>query len=242
MIIFLITTGGLLFIRRFDKDLLGRSASGGNRPGGLSDRLSVRRRKYETPKYWNRWTLAALCAANDILIWFFAAENIIFIEKHSPTENGSPIGLYLALSLLAGCLMISCITDLLTFQVYNFVWWIGGLGVGGMLLSTKEHGSAAALLLFCFLQQFFFSRMYGRADCHAFCVCAAAECALGMGMLEYLVHMLLAYILLAVVQGAGRNISRKGNLKVPAAFLPYIVLSFWIHLLLYSCGILPQNL
>lgn len=207
MMIFLITTGGLWFIRRFDKGF---------------------------PEHCRIGMLAVFCVVNDVLAGLVPA------GKYPKGKSGNYMEIYLCLSLLAGCLMISCITDLLTFQVYNFVWWFGGIGAGCMMLCTKEYGNITALFFFCLLQQLFFSRMYGRADCHAFCVCAAAECALGMGAVGYLVHMLLAYILLAAVQGVRRNIGRKGNLKVPVAFLPYITLSFWLHLFWDSRKVFPR--
>ena len=84
------------------------------------------------------------------------------------------------------------------------------------------------LFLFILLQEVGFAKLYGRADCHAFVACAMLERALGMGMKEYLTHMLLAYIFLAIVQGAKRNIGRDGNLKKPIPFLPYITVSFWV--------------
>lgn len=96
--------------------------------------------------------------------------------------------------------------------------------------------NAAELGIFVLLQLKFFSRMYGRADCYAFCVCAAAEAAAGLGMAGFLGHMLGAFCLLAVVQGARRNIDAGGNLKRPVPFLPYITLAFWAMLWYhYTC-------
>lgn len=83
------------------------------------------------------------------------------------------------------------------------------------------------LLFYIALQLLFFSRMYGKADCYAFSVCAVAETALGMQLMEYLFHMLTAFILLAIVQGVKHNIADNGNLKHPVPFLPYITLAFW---------------
>lgn len=165
------------------------------------------------------------------------------------------------LGILAGCLLMACVTDCQNCMVYHYVWWVGGaasiflLGFSWLGMFWKEPSCreplcpdcnydclklvvrAAAerlfpVLLFALLQKKLFFRMYGRADCHAFTVCAAAECGIGLGMKEYLVHMLLAFLLLGVVQGLQGNIGRKGNLKEDVAFLPYITISFWGLLLM----------
>ena len=86
------------------------------------------------------------------------------------------------------------------------------------------------LFLFGLLQEKLFSGMYGKADCHAFVVCAIAGSGAGWGMKEYLMHMLLAIMLLAVAQGAKGNVGRNSNLKKGVAFLPYITISFWVLL------------
>lgn len=80
------------------------------------------------------------------------------------------------------------------------------------------------------LQFMLFARMYGKADCYAFCVCAIAGASLGMGFPDYLWQMLLALCLLFPVQLLRRNIGKSGNLKQPVAFLPYITLAFGIHI------------
>lgn len=131
------------------------------------------------------------------------------------------------LSVLAGCLIFACITDYKIYEVYGFVWWIGG--ACGILAMRGGTGNIPELVFFCFLQEIFFCRFYGRADCHAFGICAMVQCGMGMGLREYLFHMLFAFCGLAVIQFLGRNINRKGNLKQPVAFLPYITVSFWLN-------------
>lgn len=142
-------------------------------------------------------------------------------------------------SVIAVCLLFACITDCKTCQVYNFTWWFSGTAALLLLVTGEKPVSLeniAGLGLFLILQLKFFSKMYGRADCYAFCVCAAAETAAGMGLAEYLLHMLAAFFLLSVVQGARRNIAGNGNLKHPVPFLPYITLAFWALLWYhYSC-------
>lgn len=131
-------------------------------------------------------------------------------------------------------LLYGCATDLKSRKVYNFTWWFGGLAAGGLLWESLYTGQRTAslwhLIVYMALQMGFFSHMYGRADCYAFCVCAIAEASLGRGFSDHLVLMLLALCLLFPVQLLRRNIAKDGNLKQPVAFLPYIVLAFGIHI------------
>ena len=139
-------------------------------------------------------------------------------------------------SVIAVCLLYACITDCRTRQVYNFTWWIAGTAAA-LLLSAGNRITAERLLelaLFTALQCGFFSKMYGKADCYAFSVCAAAAASEGIGLAGFLNHMLLAFALLAVVQGIRRNIGADGNLKRPVPFLPYITLAFWGLLWYYN--------
>lgn len=123
-------------------------------------------------------------------------------------------------------------------MVYNFTWWIGGLAAGVLLWSSLEAGQPAAVLwhlsVCMALQLGLFSRLYGKADCYAFCVCAIAEASLGMRLPDHLVLMLLSLILLFPVQLWRRNIGKDGNLRQPVAFLPYIMSAFGIHLIAWS--------
>lgn len=131
------------------------------------------------------------------------------------------------LSVFVGCLLTACIMDIESQMVYNYVWWTACLAAG-LLLCWKGINIGLELILFILLQEVAFARLYGRADCHAFAACAMIERALGMAMKEYLVHMLLAYVLLAVVQGFKRNIGKNGNLKTPIPFIPYIAVSLFV--------------
>ena len=128
------------------------------------------------------------------------------------------------------CLAYACITDVKTCLVYNVTWWIAGASACllypvGAKLPGKEQ--LIELIIFLILQWKLFSGWYGKADCYAFSVCAVAGGSLGFGLLEYLIHMLGAFAILALVQGMRRNINRRGNLKHPVPFLPYITLAFW---------------
>lgn len=133
-------------------------------------------------------------------------------------------------------LLYGCATDIKSQRVYNFTWWFGGLAAGGLLWRSLCAQQSAAMLgyltAYMVLQFGLFSRMYGRADCYAFCVCAIAEASLGRGFSDYLILMLLSLFLLFPVQLLRGNIARNGNLREPVAFLPYISLAFGVHLLL----------
>ncbi len=142
------------------------------------------------------------------------------------------------MAVVAGSFLFACITDCKAYEVYQFTWWIAGVASIMMLLAIwqrTEHSlqnTLPELLFFCVLQEFLFCRWYGRADCHAFVICALVSWRNGMGMKDCLVQMLIAFGILAVMQFGRQNINRKGNLKEPVAFLPYITVSFWIN---YGC-------
>lgn len=147
--------------------------------------------------------------------------------------------IYLLWGLIDLCLVFACWSDLKSCRVINLTWWISG--AAAILLYPvsdyyPENRQVIELVFFLALQLFLFARWYGKADCYAFSVCALAGGSLGFGLLEFLLHMLLAFLLLAVVQGWKNNINRQGNLKHPVPFLPYITLAFWGMLWYhYSC-------
>jgi len=144
----------------------------------------------------------------------------------------------IGMSVVAGCFLFACITDCKSYEVYQFIWWLAVVACIIILFSgweKREHILYATLpeiLFFCLLQEFFFCRWYGRADCHAFTICALVSLENGTGLKNCLIQMLIAFGILAVRQFAHRNINRRGNLKKPVAFLPYITVSFWIN---YGC-------
>ena len=137
----------------------------------------------------------------------------------------------LLLSVVVGCLLLASLTDAATCRVYNFVWWPAGaaalalFGCGGpegfwLLIRTVPE-----MLIFCTVQIRLFGKLYGRADCYAFCVCAAAEAGLGMKFGDFL------------IQACRKNISRKGQLKEPVAFVPYITAGFYLTIIFHKiCG------
>jgi len=129
--------------------------------------------------------------------------------------------------------------------VFQFTWWVAAVILVvwfmvkyvryGCNLVTIQPGTSilsglCGLFLYILMQEFFFSRMYGRADCHGFVLCGVAQYLCGINMSGYVYHMAIAWGMLAVVQLGRKNVNRKGNLKQPVAFLPYIALAFWIGL------------
>lgn len=138
--------------------------------------------------------------------------------------------------VIAVCLLFACITDCKSREVYNVTWWIAGAAAAMLLLAEMDRLDMAFLLelgFFILLQLSLFPKMYGRADCYAFSVCAVAEAAAGLSLAGYFLHMLVSFILLAFVQALRHNIGKGGNLRQPVPFLPYITLAFWA-LLWYS--------
>ena len=155
------------------------------------------------------------------------------------------------LSLLAGGLLAAACMDGENCYVYNYVWWwcllwtgillgvsCGGATVTGSWERTVLTGirQAAAVAVFVLLQQFLFARMYGRADSHAFSVCALISCRWRGEMLWFLIHMLLAVTLLALVQLGKGNVTCRGKLRTPKPFIPYIVITFWGEILWMLCS------
>lgn len=139
------------------------------------------------------------------------------------------VATWLAYGLLAVYLIISSVMDCVLKMVCNIFHYIGLLG--GFLLLWRSPPSTeifGALLLFVGIQCVIFCKMYGPADGAAFMVCAVYLAAEGGGMQSYLFHMAATFLLLGVVQGCKRNISRRGNLKHPVALFPYISAGFFI--------------
>lgn len=180
-------------------------------------------RDMELPDGIRTGLLAAGVAGGELLEWIFG-----------PGEFFSR----LLLALLLGCLLLACATDVVMCQVYNFVWWIGGTASAILLWRRLwlmgSFGDGVGILLditmFWMVQLKLFGRLYGKADCYAFCVCAAAGAGLGMSSKLFAVHMALAFTLLVPVQFIRKNITHGGRLKKPVPFLPYITAAFYVLL------------
>lgn len=133
------------------------------------------------------------------------------------------------LGVLGGCLLTASIMDWWEQMVYRFVWWLGG-AIGGLLLVKAgiSPQTICSIIKFWLLQKLIFARLYGRADCYAFCVSALAMAALGGGFADYVMHMFLVFLGLTAVQMMRGNIARNGNLKKAVPLLPYITIAFWL--------------
>lgn len=134
-----------------------------------------------------------------------------------------------AMGIVLGALLFACITDCAQCQVYRFTWWIAGsVSIVWLIvvISRKEQIHWWELILFCMLQELGFAKLYGKADCHAFCTCATVYTALGRGIWWYVLHMTLSFLLLSYIQWRNGNIAHDGNLKKPVPYMPYIVLLF----------------
>lgn len=153
----------------------------------------------------------------------------------------------IVLALFAGCLLFACITDVKKCVVFQFTWWVAAVVLVVWFVVryvrcdcnpvTIQPGASTlsglcGLLLYLLLQEFLFCRMYGRADCHGFVLCAVAQYLCGINMSGYVYHMTIAFGMLGIVQLVRKNVNCKGNLKQPVAFLPYITAAFWVWLYL----------
>ena len=137
----------------------------------------------------------------------------------------------LACGVLAAYLLVSSITDWQTCEVYDFLHIMGALAaVAVFCRQPPTKDVLISLAVYWLLQHFLFSRMYGEADAMAFLVCALFESVHGYGLLTYLLHMGTAFLVLGAVQAVKHNINRRGNLKKPVPFLPYIALTVWVFL------------
>lgn len=146
----------------------------------------------------------------------------------------------LLLSVVLGGLLLACITDIAMCQVHNFVWWVSGaaaLALLGYRWRTEGASALWELLLFAVVQLLLCKKLYGRADCYAFCVCAAAAAGRGVGLEGFLAHMIFTYAVLIPVQAVGKNIAFGGRLKKPVPFLPYLTAGYYFLLFFHKiCG------
>lgn len=129
--------------------------------------------------------------------------------------------------------MIASMTDSMTCKVYD-VFQYPAL-VSALLLVIEKIPAPQAgvsILVFALLQYFVFMRFFGAADGMAFLIASLAEASLGYDITMYLLHMIVAYLLLCAAQLIRKNVGKDMKLKVPVPFLPYIMISFWWILLL----------
>ena len=139
----------------------------------------------------------------------------------------------ISMVVFVGCMITASVMDLHKQRVIRLVWLIAGMasaGNAGAYVAENgiERRVIVELLLFVLLQQIWFCRFYGRADCHAFSVCALFMSGFGWNMYWWILHMAVTFLLLALVQLAKKNVNKKGNLKKPVPLIPYITISLFL--------------
>lgn len=133
------------------------------------------------------------------------------------------------LVIFGGFLLQAALEDHGTKTVRRYLWWGAGTAAFALLVLLGPPGLPVleSLTIYAGLQFFFFSRMYGRADCHAFFCCGILLHAYGGNLKTCLWHMLVTFFFLGVVQLFKKNVNGRGNLKVPVALVPYLSLSLF---------------
>jgi len=138
----------------------------------------------------------------------------------------------LFLGAASGCLLFACVTDIMTSRVYDFIWWVAaGVEMAAYVLHPVSLWKLLCLMIFFVIQELLFAKLYGRADCHAFCICAVMESIFGMDITGFFFHMILSFVCLTVVQYFRGNIGKNGRLKISVPFIPYITFAFWFNML-----------
>lgn len=180
-----------------------------------------------------------------LLLCFVAVKIILHFDKTSGLEFTCRQGVFFLLGsilsgiwidirklemfshgILAAYLLVSVYTDIQLKKVYDLMSYAAfAAGILLIMFSPDTRGSLGELGVFLVLQKLLFARMLGEADCIAFGICAMYMNAAGGDIMEYLFHMLLAVMLCGVIQLLRRNINKKGNMKEPVAFTPYIALA-----------------
>ena len=134
--------------------------------------------------------------------------------------------LWFVYSVLAVYLTVCVFTDLRACIVYDFLQLPGAMAGALFCLSRPlPAGSGAGLVLFALLQYLLFGRLYGIGDAMVFQVCSLYLAGRGGDLRTFLLHMALAFVLLGIVQLLRHNINKRGNLKTPVPFVPYIACS-----------------
>lgn len=141
-------------------------------------------------------------------------------------RNRGQTEMWEAYLVLAVYLTVCTVTDRQTCKTYDFLQWPTSVA-GALLCLTRPlpTGAGVGLVLFALLQYFLFGRLYGQGDVMAFQICSLFLIGAGGDFQLLLTHMALAFAMLGAVQLFRHNIDRRGNLKVPVPFLPYIACS-----------------
>lgn len=146
-----------------------------------------------------------------------------YIASHHRQEQPIILAGYL---ILAVYLTVCVVTDRKTCKIYDFLQLPASIA-GAILCMARPlpAGAGLGLILFALLQYFLFGRLYGQGDVMAFQVCSLYIIGEGGDFQTLLLHMALSFAILGVIQLFRKNIDRRGNLKTPVPFLPYIACS-----------------
>lgn len=144
----------------------------------------------------------------------------------SCAHSREPLVIWMVYLILAVYLTVCVITDRQTRMVYDFLQFpAAAAGAVLCLLRPLPASGGVALICFALMQYFLFMRLYGRGDGMAFQVCSLYIIGAGDSLEALLLHMAAAFSVLGIVQLIRGNVNRKGNLKTPVPFLPYIACS-----------------
>lgn len=133
-------------------------------------------------------------------------------------------------------IVLAAHADSCTKEIFDFTYFPAALAgtyqaIRNWNIFVRSIPELMIFILFQWLLCRLFRFQYGESDSLAFMVCAFYMTAAGSwsGLQQYLVFMLEVFIVLAIVQGCRKNITKKGNLKEPVALIPYIagILLFW---------------
>ena len=125
--------------------------------------------------------------------------------------------------VLAVYLAVCTVTDRQTCMVYDFLQLPAAAAGGVMALrGCLPPECGAGLIAFALLQYLVFMRLYGKGDGMAFQICSLYIVSGGGRFESLLLHMAMAFGLLGIIQLFRGNLNKRGNLKLPVPFLPYI--------------------
>ena len=130
--------------------------------------------------------------------------------------------------------------DALWQQVYDWIWILGLIGIGGLLIFHRNNifqlsycaRELPPLVLFCLMQCFLCRFSYGRADAYGCMETAAYFFVTGKGIAAVAGCQLLVFLLLIVVQVVKGNIGRNGQLRQPVPYIPYLTTVFLAEIFL----------
>ena len=159
----------------------------------------------------------------------FIGSGLVMTQLWMKTVEGSTLLEQMAWMIVCIYFLSCTMTDIMSCYVYDW-FQIWGTAAGIYLIMQTSGGIwiGCSIVLYVILQGALFMKLYGKADGLAFLVAALVLGSMGLGVRTYLLHMIISYLLLASIQFCKGNIGKKGNLKKPVPFLPYIMISFWI--------------